>query len=109
MAGRDDRIRREAVDLGLVEEEEESAEASHAVTRVLAVEAGSVPPPVLELRQALLRSRTELVERAELDRIGRARPRAGGARAVPHGGGGERGPSPPPPPPPFQPGGAPPV
>src|SRR3954451_25028681 len=45
----DHRIRREPVDLGIVEQEEERAEAADAVIRVGAVELSAVPALGLEL------------------------------------------------------------
>ena len=74
----DDRVRRQPVDLGLVEQQEERAVAADAVVGVVAVQ------PRLARRPASCSCSTrpagalaQLVELAELDRVGRARLRAG--------------------------------
>src|SRR6185295_818671 len=69
LSRRDDGVRRQSVDLRLVEEQEEGAEAADTVTGVFAVEARAVPALVLDLRQALVGACAQLVERAELDRL----------------------------------------
>ena len=72
------RVGRQAVDLRLVEQQEERAEAADTVVRVLAVEARPVPALLLERREAGLRALAQLVELAELDRVGGARLRTRG-------------------------------
>src|SRR5579862_1103229 len=76
MRGRHDRIRRQAVDLRLVEQQEEGTEAADAVVRVAPIQAGAVPPLSPQLLEAPVGSRTELLDLAELDRVGWARLRA---------------------------------
>src|SRR5919201_2286538 len=63
MPSADDGVGRQAVDLRLVEEEEEGAEAADPVARVLAVQAGAVPSVPLELLQPLAGALAQLVER----------------------------------------------
>src|SRR5205823_10726476 len=69
------------VDLGLVEEQEESAEAADAIVRIPAVQLRAVPALGLELREPCVGALPQLLERAELDRLRRAGLRAG--RLVP--------------------------
>ena len=75
-ARRHDRVRRQPVDLGLVEQQEERAEAADAVVRVAAVERAPFQPLGRELREPRVGALAQLVERAELDRVRRARLRA---------------------------------
>ena len=73
----DDRVGRQPVDLRLVEQQEERAEAADAVVRVVAVEPRRRSSRSrLELREPLVGALAQLVELAELDRVGRARLRA---------------------------------
>src|SRR4051794_28135860 len=72
MLGRDDRVRRQAVHLGLVEKQEEGPEPADAVLRVVAVEASAVPAFRLELGEPCVCPLAQLVELAELDRLGGA-------------------------------------
>ena len=76
VARRHDRVGRQSVDLGLVEEEEERAEAADAVLGVAAVELRAVPALGLELREPRVGALPQLLERPELDRLRRARLRA---------------------------------
>ena len=74
---RHDRVRRQAVDLGLVEQQEERAEAADAVVRVAAVEPRARSSPrASSFAEPLVGALAQLVERPELDRVGRARLRA---------------------------------
>src|SRR5213075_656414 len=70
-------IRRQAVDLRLVEQQEERAEPADPVLRVVAVKAGAVPAVLLELLEPLVRTLAQLVDLTELDRVRRACLRAG--------------------------------
>src|SRR6185437_1569765 len=72
IAGRHDRVRRQAVDLGLVEQQEHRAGAADAVVGVLAVEAGLRDAPLVELFDPVRRALAQLVEFAELDGLSRA-------------------------------------
>src|SRR5438552_5083695 len=76
MAGGHDGVGRKAVHLGLVEQEEERAEAADAVTGVVAVELRAVPALLLHLLEPLGGALAQLVERPELNRLCRARVRA---------------------------------
>src|SRR5262249_43452964 len=64
------RVRGQAVHLRLVEQEEERAEAPDAVVRIVAVQPRTVPALRLELREPLVGALAQLVELAELDRLG---------------------------------------
>ena len=77
VAGRDDRVRRQAVDLGLVEEQEERAVTADPVGGVRAVQARTGLATFVELLDPGRCALPELVEVAVLDRLGRA---GGGAR-----------------------------
>src|SRR4051794_37843544 len=66
------RVGREAVDLGLVQEQEERSVPAHPVLRVTAVEAGDVHALVVELLEPGVRAQSELVQLPELDRLGGA-------------------------------------
>src|SRR5581483_7242261 len=76
MRRRDDRVGREPVHLGIVEQKEEGAEAADAVFGVAAVQLRAVPSFVLELCEPIVRACAQLLERAELDRLRRAGLRA---------------------------------
>src|ERR671932_1809869 len=82
VAGGVDGVRRQPVDLGLVEEEEERSEASYAVVRIVSVEARLRDACLDEPLVALTRPRDQLVERTELDGVGRACLRARRLEAV---------------------------
>src|SRR2546423_2128 len=77
MLRRHDRIGRQAVDLGLVEEQEERAGPADPVVGPVEIELRAVPALGLELLQPPVRALAELVDLAELDRVRRARLRAG--------------------------------
>src|SRR5215218_6201517 len=70
------RVGRQLVGLGLVEQQEERAEAADAVAGVAAVELGGRRARVLQPAQALPGALAQVVELAELDRVRRARLRA---------------------------------
>src|SRR5204862_5743925 len=76
------RIRRQSVDLRLVEEEEERAEPAHAVRVVAPVELRVLHALALQELEPLVGLRVQLVERAGLDRIRRAGLRARGLEPV---------------------------
>ena len=81
--GRHDRVGRQPVHLGLVEQQEERAGAADAVVRVARRRGGRRSSPALVQRShPRSAARPQLVERAELDRVGRARLRARGLQAV---------------------------
>src|SRR5437879_6915151 len=94
MLRRDDGVGRQPVDLGIVEEQEERAEAADAVVGIPAVQLRPVPALGMQLLEPRVRALAQLVERAELDRRGRAGLRACGLvsalepvvakRALPH-------------------------
>src|SRR3954453_16111693 len=65
VAGRDDGVRRQAVDLGLVEQQEDGSLTADAVVRALAVEPGLRNAVLVELLDPLLRALAQLVELAE--------------------------------------------
>src|SRR5687767_8045012 len=77
MPGGHHRIGRQAVDRRLVQQEEEGARTADAVVLV-----GPVQPGARHLRHALPRPLPQLVQRAELNRCGRARLRARGRLSV---------------------------
>src|SRR5256714_408070 len=77
MLRRDDGVGRQPVDLGIVEEEEERAESADAVVGITAVQLRAVPALRVQLLEPRVRALAQLVERAELDRLGRAGLRAG--------------------------------
>src|SRR6266567_3022080 len=77
VAGGDDRIGRQSVDLRLVEQQEERAVAGYAVARVLAVQPSLRHARPVHLREAPPGPLAELIQRAELDGVGRAGLRAG--------------------------------
>src|SRR5205085_2542459 len=79
---RHDRVGREAVDLRLVEEQEKRARAADPVVGPVEVELRAVPSFGLELLEPLVRAVAELVDLAELDRVGRAGLRARGLVAA---------------------------
>ncbi len=79
VAGGDHRVGGQAVDLGVVEEEEEGAHAADAVGRVGAVEAGLGHARRLQRVDPSRGPGPQLVQRPELDRLGRA---GGGARRL---------------------------
>src|SRR6185437_10522008 len=70
--GRVDGVWRKAVDLGLVEQQEERAEAADAVVRILAVEPCPGEALLDDLVEPGARPLAQLVQRAVLDRLGRA-------------------------------------
>src|SRR5258708_18475413 len=76
IAGGGDRIGREAVDLGLVEEQEERARATDAVVGIVTVEPRVGDTARVQRGDAELRTVAQLVENTERDRIRRARLRA---------------------------------
>src|SRR5437868_9427558 len=94
MLGRDHRIARQPVHLGIVEQQEEGAEAADAVVGISAVQLRPVPTLRMQLLERRVRTLAQLVQRAELDRLGRAGLRACGLvptlqpvvaeRALPH-------------------------
>jgi hypothetical protein len=83
VAGGGHRVGREAVHLGLVEQQEEGAGAADPVSLVAQVELGAVHPGPVQLAQALVGPGLQLVELPELDRLGRAGVRAGRFQVVP--------------------------
>jgi len=72
VAGGHDRVRRQPVDLGLVEQQEERAVAADAVLRVAPVEPGDVDPSLVQLGQPPVGALAQLGQLAELDRLGGA-------------------------------------
>ena len=68
----DDRVGRQPVDLGLVEQQEERAVAADAVVGVVAVQPRLDDARLVQLLDALAGALAQLVELAELDRVGRA-------------------------------------
>ena len=81
--GGDDRIGRQAVDLRLVQQQEERARAADAVVRVVAVQPRLRHARLVQVGHPLLRPFAQLVERAELDGLGRAGLGAGRFRPSP--------------------------
>ena len=80
--GGDHRVRRQPVHLGLVEQQEERPAAADAVVRVVASRAAPRSCPAACSCASRLRGPlAQLVQRAELDRVGRARLGAGGLHA----------------------------
>ena len=81
VAGGDHRVRRQAVDLGLVEQQEERPAAADAVVRVVQVEPGLGLAGRAQVRHPQRGPLAQLVQRAELDRLGRAGLGAGRVQA----------------------------
>jgi len=65
--GGDDGVRRQPVHLGLVQQQEEGGVATHAVVRVVAVEAGVGDSGLVQLVDAQGGPLARFVQRAELD------------------------------------------
>ena len=76
------RVRRQAVHLGIVEQEEERSGAADPVVIVGQVQLGVPLPGLLEAIQPPLGPLAQVGQIAELDRIGGARVRAGGLHIV---------------------------
>src|SRR5699024_8149119 len=76
------RVRRQAVDLGLVQQQEHRTGPSHAVLRVRTVQAGLGHPALVEVRDAPTRLGREVLVLAEADRLGGAGRGAGGLLAL---------------------------
>ena len=80
---RHDRVGRQPVDLRLVQQQEERACSADPVVRVLSVEPCRRVPVRVQYLQPGLRDLPQLVQRPELDGIGRARRGAGRLEAAP--------------------------
>ncbi len=78
VASRDDRVRRQAVDLGRIQQQEERAPAADAVIGIVEIQSRPGDPGVVQLADPLLRPLPELVQGAELNGFGRARLSASG-------------------------------
>ena len=83
VAGGDHLIRRQAVHLGLVQQQEERPAAADAVVRVVQVELGVVLAGLAQVRHPQRGPLAELVQRPELDGLGRAGLGAGGSIPAP--------------------------
>src|SRR5437867_3958094 len=69
---------RQAVDLGVVDEQIEGVQAAQRAVRIIAIELGAFLSLSLELHQTFLRANAQLRDGAELDRIGGTRLGASG-------------------------------
>src|SRR5439155_26251450 len=78
------RIGRKPVHLGLVQQQEEGAESIDAVGRIVAVQPGATDPGPFQSIDAVLSRDPQLVQRPELDRLGRARLGASRLVAIPY-------------------------
>ena len=86
VAGRDDGVGRQAVHLGLVEQQEERTVAADAVLGIATVEAGDVEALLVQLGQAPVGALVELAQLSELDRLGGAGLGTGRASGPPSAG-----------------------